>query len=491
VIQGGSKNFRTVSLWEEDSSIASLSEAKFVGPGVVIFKRGSSFLPHGRVKAHSLLHRVDNTCIVAVNFTMNLKLLSGCIFLLLTVLASPAETMLIPASADSVVFITHPDQNYGSRTNLRVGPITDNDGTPSDTGGFYGRGLKRAFIKFDTSVIPTNAYITNVVFRAFQTDGSLFAGGFHIFAVDGDWQESMITWSNQPTELTLLGTMSLVAGDLASFTNTALTELVRSWHAAEAAADGISLRVSNEERANNGDTLASRESLTRPPPHLVVDYSWARPQITYDITALVDIANRLIIRGSEVQWQHPGTGATIGRHAGSNEPTVFTTTLDGATQLRQVAWIPEWPEPPPAEIRYEASSSTFRGLLPALPSGDVAVSASMLDGRGSVAVEQIPSAENGWALIIRFADGFTGAAPIHARISVSYAQLSARRIDPVTLQLTWPTNTQNYLLEMAIALPALANGWAPVTNTVTISGSSNAVPVGLTETKRFFRLRRR
>lgn len=86
-----------------------------------------------------------------------------------------------------------------------------------------------------------------------------------------------------------------------------------------------------------------------------------------NIKAMIDGKDRLTISGDTMQWQHLNPYAAVGRHWGSNEPTIISTTLNGITQMDNVNWIPDWPKAPPAEIRYEATSSVFTGLFPSIP----------------------------------------------------------------------------------------------------------------------------
>ncbi len=215
----------------------------------------------------------------------------------------------------------------------------------------------------------------------------------------------------------------------------------------------------------------------------------AQTKITYDVTALIDVADLLIIRGSEVQWHHPGSGAAVGRHSGLDEPTTISSTLDGVTNLSAFAWTPAWPELPPAQIRYDAFSSVFPNLTPALPAGGMAVSVAVLYGRGAVAVQQYPNATNDWTLIVQFADGGSGAAFLSARISVDYMPLRLVAVGP-TLQARWPTNATAYQLETVRNLPASPADWIAVTNEPAVLGQDFTVTFQPSEPQRFFRLRK-
>jgi hypothetical protein len=87
-----------------------------------------------------------------------------------------------------------------------------------------------------------------------------------------------------------------------------------------------------------------------------------------NIKAMIDGKDRLTISGGTLQWEHLKPFAAVGRHWGLNEPTIISTTLNGITQMDNVSWIPDWPEPPPEEFRHTVvSSSAFPCLLPGIP----------------------------------------------------------------------------------------------------------------------------
>lgn len=178
----------------------------------------------------------------------------------------------------------------------------------------------------------------------------------------------------------------------------------------------------------------------------------------------------------------------MGRHSGSDDATTITSVLDGITNLDNFAWTPGWPEPPPAEIRYEAFSSIFTNLTPSLPFDSVTVNVSVIDGRGTATVQQFPDATNNWILIVRFADGFAGAAFLTAEVSLEYVPLRIIFLDPTAVQLRWPTNAPSYQLESAATLPAASGDWTAVTNQAMVIGQDFALAIDATEPRKFFRL---
>jgi hypothetical protein len=115
------------------------------------------------------------------------------------------------------------------------------------------------------------------------------------------------------------------------------------------------------------------------------------------IGASVDGRDRLIIQANTMQWHHFDYAA-VGRAGGSNIPTIIEAP-GGAG-----AWLPTWPSPPPAEIRFEAFSSVFHGLSPALPAEPSHWYVTKWFGRGEVRIVEQPSASNAFKLIVEFDD---------------------------------------------------------------------------------------
>ena len=108
-----------------------------------------------------------------------------------------------------------------------------------------------------------------------------------------------------------------------------------------------------------------------------------------------------------MQWHHLDYAA-VGRYGGTgNEPTIISTAVNGVPQTT-VDWFPKWPEPAPAQIRYDAYSSVFTGLSPALPFDDMNVSFTSVVSRNYTGIDQLPSISNGYTLILDFNDDPVG-----------------------------------------------------------------------------------
>lgn len=128
-----------------------------------------------------------------------------------------------------------------------------------------------------------------------------------------------------------------------------------------------------------------------------------------DIQAYIDGRDQLLIRSNTLQWFHYDN-AVVGRWNGSNEPTIISTIAGAQTIMSNAAWVPTWPQPPPAEIRYPTNSSVFTSLIPGLPQVDgLIVSLTPIRVRGAATIVQLPSATNGFALLVEFDDNSAGA----------------------------------------------------------------------------------
>jgi len=152
--------------------------------------------------------------------------------------------------------------------------------------------------------------------------------------------------------------------------------------------------------------------------------------ITLDVRAFTDGRDLLIIRGNSLQWDHLDYAA-VGRHSegvigGRNDPTIISTATNGIPVLTNFNWYPDWPEPPPAEIRYPAYSSVFSGLSPSFPSQDYGVTLDVVSARDQLSIYSLPSAGNGYALTLDFNDDPSGG-PVwyEARATINTSGKSA------------------------------------------------------------------
>jgi len=134
--------------------------------------------------------------------------------------------------------------------------------------------------------------------------------------------------------------------------------------------------------------------------------------ITLDVRAFIDGRDQLIIRGETLQWHHFDFAAP-GRIGGRNDPTVIATTLNGVPVMDHVAWVPDWPLPPPDPIRFEAFSSVFTGLRPAIPSQDLTVTLQVIEARSILELVQLPAEVNDYMTVVQFNDNGPGGATFY------------------------------------------------------------------------------
>jgi hypothetical protein len=76
-----------------------------------------------------------------------------------------------------------------------------------------------------------------------------------------------------------------------------------------------------------------------------------------------------------------------------------------------IFWLPTWPSPPPAEIRFETLSSVLQGVQPPIPADGERWQVQKVFGRGNVTIVEQPSPANAYSLIVEFDDNrFGGSA---------------------------------------------------------------------------------
>ena len=181
----------------------------------------------------------------------------------------PQSDIMLDSVGDSYVHSEHDDTNYGTENIIRVGSIHD---------PWSDLGMKRGFVRFDLTGIPTGSVINRVVLRAYQTDGYI-GQGFQILPVSENWDEYSITWNNQPAVSDSIGIMNMVSQGICSFENNDLLNLVQDWVNVAENNFGLSFRFHDEDYNNGtsstwGDTFVSRENPNQSyiPPRLFIKY---------------------------------------------------------------------------------------------------------------------------------------------------------------------------------------------------------------------------
>lgn len=110
---------------------------------------------------------------------------------------------------------------------------------------------------------------------------------------------------------------------------------------------------------------------------------------TITIRALIDGTSRLHLQGDTAQWHHIHFQAP-GLFDGANEPT----TINGFD------WYPIFSSP----YCTDCWSSVYSGMSPAMPTADIPYELTIIEGRESATIYELPSAANGYTLVIELND---------------------------------------------------------------------------------------
>ena len=181
----------------------------------------------------------------------------------------PQSDIILDSVGDSYIHSEYADTNYGTGNIIRVGSIYDPGAS---------LGMKRGFVLFDLTCIPSGSVINRVVLRAYQTDGGI-GQGFQVLLVSENWDEYSITWNNQSAVSDSIGIINMVSQGICTFENNDLLNLVQDWVNVAENNFGLSFRFHDENynSANTstlGDTFVSRENPNSSyiPPQLFIKY---------------------------------------------------------------------------------------------------------------------------------------------------------------------------------------------------------------------------
>lgn len=112
------------------------------------------------------------------------------------------EKMQLPVLADANVFSRNDKKNTNYGLAPSMNPLAwtwNNDG--------LGPGAQRSLIKFDYSVLPDEATVSEASLKLYAVSGPILGGGHstlsganlsYINALTSDWGEGYVTWNNQP-----------------------------------------------------------------------------------------------------------------------------------------------------------------------------------------------------------------------------------------------------------------------------------------------------
>jgi len=126
-----------------------------------------------------------------------------------------STTVTLTATDDAYILSNSPDNNYGDESELRFG-------YNSDLWNY------RTYIRFDLSSIPENAVIISAKLKLVDNRDDTSNLNIEVHRVIGDWDESSITWNNQPgyDSVVISSATSGYAGDVIEWD---VTDLVQAW----------------------------------------------------------------------------------------------------------------------------------------------------------------------------------------------------------------------------------------------------------------------
>jgi hypothetical protein len=134
------------------------------------------------------------------------------------------------AGKDSSVFSGDPDTNFGNQTYLIAGS--------------RGMGLYRAYLQFSLTSIPTNAVILNAQLGLYYyTSAISIQTPIGAYQVLGAWNETGITWNNQPTAATTPeSSYTVPASTPYGWVYWTITDMVKGWFDGSIINYGVMLR---------------------------------------------------------------------------------------------------------------------------------------------------------------------------------------------------------------------------------------------------------
>jgi|GEM_PF-4419165 len=170
----------------------------------------------------------------------------------------------IHSTADSQLSENSPDQNLGSENIMRI--------TSHNSSWFYGNdGRNRVIVGFNLLPHPVGQTLQTATLEIYQTDDPyIYPGVFSVYGVTASWDESTITWNNQPLPYALVGSMPNDTDAYLVASSTQLAEYIEYEYANAASSCSFLLTFSDEYYDGNpngtrGDTLVSREGLSNWP----------------------------------------------------------------------------------------------------------------------------------------------------------------------------------------------------------------------------------
>ncbi len=176
----------------------------------------------------------------------------------------PTPVATLTAVADAYVAESYPEDNTGHVSYLLAGYDEDPETM---------EGTVHSLIHFDLSGLQSHV-IGSATLRLYYTGFSDYedmARLIEVFAADGPWQETEVTWLNQPPMAEPYGSISILSDDQYGYREIDVTTLVEAWVDGSVANHGIFL-LGPEESGSDYSYRVFRSRETVSPPQLVISF---------------------------------------------------------------------------------------------------------------------------------------------------------------------------------------------------------------------------
>jgi len=141
--------------------------------------------------------------------------------------------------------------------------------------GNWGSEVERTYIQFDLSTVPMGAVVDDADLILYQYN-SVGSGSFTVglYQVISGWEESNITWSNQPNSSTGAEASSSILAGATTWRNWDIDDLVKSWLDESTTNYGMLLKATNEASINVKASFRTSDYTgdTSKRPKLEIDY---------------------------------------------------------------------------------------------------------------------------------------------------------------------------------------------------------------------------
>jgi CSLREA domain-containing protein len=168
--------------------------------------------------------------------------------------APACSTVTVGADRDSWVLQSAAGSNFGTDSNLKVDSKS-------------GSNNARALVRFNLPAIPAGCQVSNVKLRLYA---SSYKSGRTLQALrlNQNWNESAVTWSNQPT--TTGSAATAPSPSSSGYVEWTVTSQVQSMYSGSN--HGFQIRDATENGSGNEQSFHSREKAPDNPPQLVVTF---------------------------------------------------------------------------------------------------------------------------------------------------------------------------------------------------------------------------